>query len=211
MRSKRARNAEALRLRAALALAGLLALAGCGSTGSSSGDPNVAGDGSGFATALLYGGRTFSEPPPQARREYSCPKVEILDGTVAYRSGDAGSARGVAYQASINDFARECSLPTLEQIRIKVGVQGRVILGENGRPGTYNVPVRVAVRRGSETVHSRLASVSVTIAGTDAQAPFVAIDETILLPVGTNDPGDEYTILIGLDPQGTRTARPRRR
>jgi hypothetical protein len=211
MRFPPIRIADAPALRAALAFAGLLVLAGCGSTGSSSGDPSVAGDGSGFATALLYGGRTFSEPPPEAKREYSCPKVEILDGTVAYRGGEAGSARGVAYQASINDFARECSLPSLQQIRIKVGVQGRVILGENGRPGTYNVPVRVAVRRGSETVHSRLAPVSVTIPGTDTQAPFVAIDETIVLPVSTNDPGEEYTILIGLDPQGARTARPRRR
>ncbi len=138
---------------AALAALGLslLVLAGCGSSsslsGSGGGDGTVAGDGSGWGTAILYGGRRFTEPPPADKREYSCPTIEILDGTVALRSGDTGSARGVGYQASIRDTARECALVAGNRINIKVGVQGRLVLGESGKPGNYTVPVRVAVRR----------------------------------------------------------------
>ena len=38
-----------------------------------------------------------------------CPEVTILDGTGSIRvGGGSGEARGIAYQASINDYAREC-------------------------------------------------------------------------------------------------------
>lgn len=199
--------------RAACLFAGLMLLNGCGSTASNTNSDGqiVAGDGSGFGTALIYGGRRFTEPPPTAKREYSCPKVEILDGTVAYRSGAADVARGVAYQAAIGDIARDCSLVAQAQMRMRVGVQGRVILGEAGKPGTYSIPVRVAVRKGSETVYSKMSPASVTIPPSDTQTTFIVLDEGILLPVGVNDPGDEYTVLVGLDPQGGRPARNRRR
>ncbi len=196
-----------------LAILAPLLLAGCGSTQSNTNEAGqiVAGDGSGFGAALLFGGRRFTEPPPTARREYSCPKAEILEGTVAYRSGDASSARGIAYQAAIGDFARQCALVTESQLNMRVGVQGRVILGENGKPGTFSIPVRVAVRKGEQTVYSRVTRVSVNIPATDSQATFVMVDEGISLPVGVQDPGEEYTVLIGLDPQASRPERQRRR
>ncbi len=158
-------------------------------------------------------GRRFSEPPPTEKREYSCPAIEILDGTVALRSGDTGTARGVGYQASIRDTARECALVAGNRISIKVGVQGRLVLGESGKPGNYSVPVRVAVRRtgGTETVYSKLTTASVAVPATDTQGTFTIIDDTISLPVSAIDPGDEYKIIIGLDPQGSRAPRNRRR
>jgi hypothetical protein len=199
--------------RAVCLVAGLLLLNGCGSTSSNTNSDGqiVAGDGSGFGTALIYGGRRFAEPPPTEKREYSCPKAEILEGTVAYRSGAADVARGVAYQAAIGDIARDCSLVAQAQMRLRVGVQGRVILGEAGKPGTYSIPVRVAVRKGDQTVYSKMSSASVTIPASDTQATFIVIDEGILLPVGVSDPGDEYTVLVGLDPQSGRPTRNRRR
>ncbi|MCA3648393.1 MAG: hypothetical protein IOC42_03415, partial [Methylobacterium sp.] len=190
---------------AALGLS-LMVLAGCGSsslTGSGGSDPTVAGDGSGWGTAILFGGRRFTEPPPTEKREYTCPAVEILEGTVALRSGDTGTARGVGYQASIRDTARECALVADNRLNIKVGVQGRLVLGESGKPGTYTVPVRVAVRRtGGETVYSKLTTASVTVPATDTQSTFTVIDDGLSLPLSASDPGDEYTILVGLDPQG---------
>ncbi|MCZ8270702.1 MAG: hypothetical protein O9306_09150 [Beijerinckiaceae bacterium] len=199
---------------AALGLS-LMALAGCGSsslTGAGGSDPTVAGDGSGWGTAILFGGRRFTEPPPTEKREYTCPAVEILEGTVALRSGDTGTARGVGYQASIRDTARECALVADNRLNIKVGVQGRLVLGESGKPGTYTVPVRVAVRRtGGETVYSKLTTASVTVPATDTQGTFTVIDDGLSLPLSASDPGDEYTILVGLDPQGKSTPRNRRR
>ncbi|CAN1489883.1 hypothetical protein MCEMSEM23_00159 [Rhabdaerophilaceae bacterium] len=178
-------------------------LSGCGSSSTP--------DSGGFTTALIYGGRGFTEPPPEVKREYNCPRAEILEGTVAYRAGGADSARGVAHQAAIVDFARECALISPTQLRVRVGVRGRVVLGENGKPGTISVPVRIAVRRGEATVYSRLVPTAVTIPASDTQASFVMVEEQVLLPVSDRDPAEEFTILIGLDPQAQRPTRARRR
>lgn len=191
-------------VRAPLVLVAIgIALAGCASQGDGPSPTEQR-----IVTAVLFGGRALPAPP-ETVREFGCPSATLLDGTGVYRSGDSGTARGVSYQAWINDIAREC-MPQGNLMRIKVGIQGRFILGENGKPGTYTVPIRVAVRRGEETVLSRLLSASVSVPASDTQSPFVLVDDSITVTIGADDPGDEYKILIGIDPQGQRAA-PRKR
>jgi hypothetical protein len=187
----------------ALALVGIaVALTGCLSA-PQSGDDSV-------AMTLLHGGR-LQPVAAQAKREITCPYIQPLDGTVSYRAGATDSARGVTYQSSLTNAARECS-DDGATIRIKVGVQGRIILGEGGRPGGYTAPVRIAVRKGDQTVYSKLHQVPVSVPADDTHGIFTVIDDAIALPISaTVDPGDEYKILIGLDPQGRATPRNRRR
>lgn len=192
------------KLRIALILfIGAAALAGCASTGDTPSPTEQK-----ITTAILFGGRQLP-PPAQVTRELGCPSATLLDGTGVYRSGDSGTARGVSYQAWINDIARECT-PQGNVMRIKVGIQGRFILGENGKSGSYTVPIRIAVRRGSETVLSKLVSASVSVSANDTQSPFVLVDDSITVTIGADDPGDEFKILVGIDPQGQRAA-PRKR
>jgi hypothetical protein len=186
------------RVLAALSLAALVA--GCTTTRDSS-DESI-------AMTILYGGR----PPPPAqpdKREIGCPYTEVLEGTVAYRAG-GDSARGVNYQSSLTNIARECS-DDGRTMRIKVGVEGRLILGEGGRPGGYTAPVRIAVRKGQQVVYSKLHTIPVSVPANDTHGRFQVIDEGIVLPIGADDPADEYKIVIGLDPQGQRGPRNRRR
>lgn len=150
---------------------------------------------------VLFGGQRLPPQQEAAKRELGCPSVELLDGTAAMRQGARDQARGITFQAAIFDLARECNDNGTTQ-RIKVGVQGRLVLGDNGKPGTYSVPVRVAVRKGDQVVYSKLSPVSVTVPQEETQAPFVLIDEGIALPVSANDPADEYVIFVGLDPHG---------
>jgi hypothetical protein len=50
------------------------------------------------------------------------------------------------YQVTIGTTARECRMGPNNMVQVKVGMQGRVILGpEGGNPGTINVPLRFAV------------------------------------------------------------------
>jgi hypothetical protein len=185
-------------------LASLLVLGAC--AGGPSGEGSVE---TRIGSAIIFGGRPLPDAPVIAR-DYTCPSATLLEGTASWRVGGGDPARGVSYQASINDLARECRLVGTT-LAIKVGVQGRLVLGESGKPGNFSVPVRVAVRKGEQTVYSKLLAASVTVPANDTQAPFVVIDEGVSLPVGEADPGDEYTILVGLDPQGRRPAERRRR
>lgn len=154
---------------------------------------------------LLFANTKLPEQKVEEARDYGCPSTSILDGTAAYRVGNPGEARGVSHQAAINDLARECSTSG-GTMRIKVGIQGRLILGEAGKPGTYSVPVRVAVRGNGQTIVSKLLPTSVTIPPNDTQAAFVVIDDTITVPITAEDPADVYSVLVGLDPQGGKAA-----
>ncbi|MCZ8375966.1 MAG: hypothetical protein O9342_11360 [Beijerinckiaceae bacterium] len=187
-------------------LAGLgAALAACQST-SSGNEPSPTERR--VTERIFFGGTKLPEQKEEVR-DLGCPAANILDGTAAYRTGDTTQARGVAYQAAINDLARECRQEG-NTMRIKVGIQGRVLLGEAGKPGTYTIPVRIAVRGNGQTLSTRLVPVAVNIPASDNQAPFVTVDDSIAVPITAADPAEQYSVLIGLDPQGARQTGPRR-
>jgi hypothetical protein len=182
------------------AIAGVLPalLAACSST--STGQPSETER---SVTERIFFSTTKLPEQKADAREYGCPAANILDGTVAYRVGDASAARGISHQAAIHDIARECNADG-GMMRIKVGVQGRLLLGDSGRPGTFTIPVRVAVRSNGQTISSKLVSTTVTIGPDQGQVPFVVIDDSISVPITAEDPGEAYSILVGLDPQATR-------
>ena len=54
-------------------------------------------------------------------------------------------ARTSATSSRMGEIARECRVAG-NQLIIKIGVEGRVLLGPAGSPGTFTVPVTIAVR-----------------------------------------------------------------
>src|SRR5436853_6875033 len=87
--------------------------------------------------------------PNTPRDAFDCPGVEVRSGASTLAVGPPGAEATVTnmrYQASIARTAREC--PMLgATMTIKVGLQGRVILGPTGGPGQIDVPIRLAVVR----------------------------------------------------------------
>ena len=185
-----------------LAGAASLGLAGCGG--------GAGGDG-GTVQAAVFGNPT-NQPtamPQDLADEPGCPSVEVLAGTASYRVG-GGGASDVAHQASLNDVARECTFQG-GRMSLKVGVQGRMLIGAAGKPGSYPVPVRIVVKRGDSVVVSRLARVSVSVPPGQGSVPFAHVEEGIALPVSSSiDPADEYTVLVGFDSGGGSAGRRRR-
>jgi hypothetical protein len=146
--------------------------------------------------------QTSTAPKVIAQRDIDCPKLDVLAGTAALRVASASEgAVGVNYQVSMGQTARECRVENNRMI-IKVGVEGRVLIGTNGKSGTYSVPLRIAVKREKEVVYSKLVRLSVTVPNGDTQAGFTHIEEGISLPLTDNNPADEYDILVGFDPTG---------
>lgn len=168
------------------------------------------GMGATLRNMFLYSGPTVppSQPPNfnQNQDEVGCPGLDILENKAAYRGGSAAQqASGVGFQASIANVARECIVDG-RQLRVRVGVEGRMLLGPNGRPGTFSVPVRVVVKRRSEVVAQRFTRLSVTIAANEMQSDFVHVEENIVVPISENDPADEYDLFVGLDPTSQQAA-----
>jgi hypothetical protein len=203
-------------LAAGLALAGCgggIPLIGGGSTSSDTPPEQQQGAGATLRNFALYGGPTVppSQAPKTDERDLGCPTLDILEGAAGYRgrgSGEAASA--VSYQASITASAREC-ITQGSQMRIRVGMEGRLLLGPNGKAGTFQVPVRIVIKRRKDVVTQRFAQVTVTVPSTDTQADFSYLEENLIVNITENDPGDEYDVYIGLDPTGAQAARQDRR
>jgi hypothetical protein len=192
-------------------LPGLGGLGGSSSAGGSDVAPTQQGAGSTLRNFALYGGATQppSQEPKDNERDLTCPSVTVSENGAAYRSAQ-GTATTVSYQASLTDTARECAFQG-NQVSIRVGVEGRLLLGVNGKPGTYSVPVRIQVKRRNDVVTQRFVRVSVTVPANDTQAEFAHVEERITVPISATDPGNEYDIYVGFEAAGAPAPRQARR
>ena len=112
------------------------------------------------------------------------------------------------YQGSILRTARECHLAG-NIMTMKVGIEGRVITGPAGGPGTIDVPLRVAVVQESvakqKVIVSKLERQTVTINAAVDRATFTLIDPDISFPL-PNPVTDisQYVVYVGFDPLGAQ-------
>lgn len=186
-------------------------LAGCGGvTGTRGFEPESANHGTTLGNLLAF--NSISAPSPVKRVEVeekpSCPTIEVLDGTAAARTyaGAEQSNSTVRYQFSLGDVVRDCSRVG-DQLVLKVGIEGRALLGPAGAPGGFTAPVRIAVRdeQTEKAVASKLYQVPVTIAGADSGAPFSIVSDPIAVPFKSAQGENDYTILVGFDPKNNGT------
>jgi hypothetical protein len=89
---------------------------------------------------------------------------------------------------------------------IKVGVQGRVILGPFGTPGSVDVPLRYAVvREGPEpkVIATKFKRTGATIAAGQTHVQFVDIEEGLSFPLPSAADLSSYVVYVGFDRSAT--------
>ncbi len=196
-------------------LVSLLVLAGCqtsGLLGSVGSDDAASKPDAGQQTAAAEPAPRGTNPNARTRLKNTrtaltdyCPSVRLRDGTEAYRvvpkGADQQDADKVQYQATIVSVARECSYVG-ENLEIKVGARGRVITGPAGKPGEFQVPVRVAVTEGGDTIYSKLYRPTATIPAGSASNRFSFVDQNVVIPAPRNT---NVRIYIGFDPGPYKT------
>lgn len=184
-------------------------LGGCSTLGlGGSDEPRAvatsASSGSSFSEFFRNGGSTVPPPAAPVDDDIECPAVEIFDGGAAIRQAAGSDVRN---QISLGQVARECRPAGPGQIAIKVGAEGRVLLGPAGSPGTFSTSVKILVKRGDKVVATRVARASATVPSGDTQASFVVVEDNLIAPRS----GEELSIQIGLDPTGRGGEGPRKR
>ena len=179
-------------LRAALAALCLAAVGGCSST---SGE----GGGSTLSNYLLYGGATVPPSRPTAGLEAPCPIVDVIEGGAAIRVG--------ATQISLGELARECVVNEDKSLSVKVGVEGRVLLGPGGTGGSFTAPLRINIKVGDRVIATRSRTVAVAIPPGQAQGFFNVVESGFVVP---NQYAEDYEIEVGLA-GGGRPAKAARR
>jgi len=195
----------------AATIAGLisaLALAGCGSSGTSSlfsSSPLDLFKSTPKATKV-----DAANPAAAIDTDYDCPEVKVRAGAATLMIGSKPGegepgALDVRYQGSITRTARECHLAG-NIMTVKVGVEGRIITGPAGGAGSVEVPVRLAVvQEGTTTkvVASKLSRETVTLSGAVDRVNFTVIEPDMSFPLPTPVTDiSSYVIYVGFDPQG---------
>lgn len=170
-------------------------LAGCSSTSLSS----IMGSKSATADAA---NASAVAPVPLS---FECPQVGIREGasTLSVSANPADqSPVNMRYQVSIGQTARECHLVG-QTVTMKVGIQGRVILGPAGGPGVVDVPLRLAVVKEGidpDPITTKFQRLSVTVPEGSTNVLFSNVQDDISFPMPKGNDIDNYIVYIGFDP-----------
>lgn len=152
----------------------------------------------GNANASTTGSSTL---PP----DFECPDVTVRQGASTLTSSAnpaEPSALNLRYQVTIGATARECRLEG-NMVAIKVGMEGRVILGPEGSPGSIDVPIRFAVVEEGidpKTIVTKLDRIAVTVPPNDSNMLFRHVTEGLVFPMPRAGAIDSYVVYIGFDP-----------
>jgi hypothetical protein len=161
--------------------------------------------------AGFFAGASQKSPQPvaNAQADVDCPFIDIRQGastlTIPPPPPDGSNeAMALKYQGIFVRAARECAV-VAGQMVMKVGVQGRIIVGPAGGPGAVEVPLRIAVvsalTQGSKTVATRLIRIPVTVGNNDG-TDFTHIEEGLSFPLPSSALLASYIVYIGFDPIG---------
>jgi hypothetical protein len=148
----------------------------------------------------------------QASLDFNCPSVDYRQGAATYNITDSKSAESAAlnlkYLASFVKTARECDVRG-DNVTIRVGVQGRVVVGPAGSPGTVTIPLRYAlVKEGIDpnVVWTKFYSFNVSITSANLNVPFSHIEEDMTVPIPPSEELAAYVVYIGFDPESLKAA-----
>jgi hypothetical protein len=140
---------------------------------------------------------------PLAPEDAYCPRIDVAEGGSVIQVGGGAASRS---QITLGQLARECLGQPDGSTLVKVGVQGRALLGAGGGAGRFSVPVRVVVRQGERIIASRVRQAAVQIPPGDTHGTFVVVEDGILVPRAA---AQDFEIEVGLGGAG-QGARARR-
>ena len=224
-RVKAGRCAKSASSGASALVAVALLLAGC-STSGLTGAGSKSGEGTtstasgsvpfGDRVSSLFGGGSQSSAATQAAAasnvptsdDFDCPRIDIRSGAstlLLNAPGGEGDALGLRYQGSFVRAARECRVQP-PNVVVKIGIQGRVILGPAGTAGELTMPLRYALVEekvgSSKVLWSKLYLVPVSIPPDQPAVNFTHISEDLNFPIPSAAVLDNLVLYIGFDPIG---------
>jgi hypothetical protein len=161
--------------------------------------------------ASFFSGATQREPQPvtNAQPNVECPFLDIRQGastlTFPPPPPDGNNeAMSLKYQGIFVRAARDCAVVNGQMV-MRVGVQGRIIVGPAGGAGQIDVPLRIAIVSAPitapKTVLTKLIRIPVTIGANDPNVDFTHIEEGLSFPMPSSS-SDPYIVYIGFDPVG---------
>jgi hypothetical protein len=185
------RRTAVLRAKLLLLLA-VIAIAGCGS------DEKL-------KTESIEG----SQAAKVANTDIDCPQMMVRTGASTWQVPSGSPSTALRYQGSLGQMARECAILGAS-MTIKVGVEGRVLVGPKGAPGNLTVPVRIAlVQEGPQpkSIWTKFYNVPVVIPQGQSGSAFTQVEDDLTFALPSDKNISSYVIYVGFDPQGAAASK----
>ncbi len=147
----------------------------------------------------------FPDAVSQGENEFDCPVLDVAANGASLRDFAAGAESGaqeVRDQISITRLGRECK-EAGASISMKLGVEGSVLLGPSGAPGTFKVPLLFEARLNDKVVGTRRETVSVTIPPGEERAFYSTVLTDFIIPKD-----DGVDVYVGLNRSGDKALTP---
>jgi hypothetical protein len=190
----------------AAVLAAAVVLSGC----SSASTPDTTDTGAPSRFSSLFSGSATVPAAAGTGAAFNgddCPSIDIRNGagtlTVNGKPPEAAPT-DVRYQLSFTQVARQCTVVGGNLV-IKVGVQGRIIVGPVGGPGQVDIPLRYAVvREGADlrTIATKFKRVAANVPPGQSNLVFSDVEESLSFPVPSRAELPAYMIYVGFDEIG---------
>ena len=159
--------------------------------------------------ANFFSGSTANTPQAVAGAppDVECPYIQIREGAATLVIGEGGDNTGamaLKYQGTFVRAARQCSVVAGQMI-MKIGVEGRIILGPAGGPGNIDVPLRIAVvdesPAGAKPIVTKLIHIPVTVQSANDNPTFAHVEDGLSFPLPPSSKVlEHYIVYIGFDP-----------
>jgi hypothetical protein len=185
-----------------------LILSGCASASTPT---EVSGTATTSRFASLFGESASPAAPAAASgpafNPDDCPGVEIRTGAGTFRlAGPLADSSGTEtrYQLTFTQTARQCMVSGANVV-MKVGVQGRIVVGPAGGPGQLDVPLRYAVvREGAppRTIATKFKRAPAEVAPGQSNAVFSDVEEDLSFPMPSRAELATYMVYVGFDEIG---------
>jgi hypothetical protein len=137
-----------------------------------------------------------------------CPSVDVRRGASTLQIFGPGDQNptNLRYQASVSQLARECQFSTAN-LTMKVGIEGRVVLGPLGTAESTDVPLRMAVVQegpNPKTVWTKLYRVPVTVPAGQTNVAFTYVEPDLTIPRPKAEDLESYVVYVGFDQQALK-------
>jgi hypothetical protein len=192
----------AIRFAAALVVGAIVA--GC----SSSGMPSLGGGSlPGWFSRSDSATQAQASVPGTKQLDEDCPAVDIRTGggtlAVAAKPQEP-TANDLRYQLTFIELARQC-FANANTVTIRVGVQGRAIVGPAGAPSQVSAPIRYSVVQEGvqpKTIATKFRRIPVELSS--GNATFTDIEEDLSFPMAPSAVLQSYVVYVGFDDAGDR-------
>jgi len=139
-----------------------------------------------------------------ANTDIDCPAMMVRNGASTWQVPAGSNSTNLRYQGSLGQLARECAVLG-DSMTIKVGVEGRVLVGPKGTPGGLAVPLRIAlVQEGPQPkpVWTKFYSIPLNVPAGQTQVTFTHVEDDLTFAIPASKDLSNFVIYVGYDPQG---------